>query len=500
MESHPEVWIDLDSHAAYPRKQSSFRSHKQEGLHAKIHQMKMELEQFYKQPAGLIQMATEDAMRKIEELEAQRVTAETWILVDMDMFYVAVEIREKPGLANQPVAVVFNGMITASNYVARRFGVKSGTPLHLAEKRCPTIVQIPSRMEKYKAASREVRAVLSEYDPLMETKGLDEAYLLVTKLLMKRGTNNDAGRVTLAEEIREKVYSKTGMTASAGIGCNKLIAKICSEVNKPNGQFYLRPESEDIRRFMSDLDVSEIPKVGNVLKELLTSIDISTCRQVLENAAKIAACFPTNISTLLFNSALGIGTSDHSERIEDQRSLSVCHTFPPTSEPRVLEDHMRVFCDQLETQLNERIAGCRTVTVFYKTEAFQELSKSETGQGVVDKREDIWRVAGKLLRGLYPIQPVRMLGCRLSRLVYSKDQQHAVGQLIQTRLTQAPPKPAPVAKKPKARQAGDQDLFQALMNSSILPNHPLTMPEKTFILDNDEQDVPRKRSFQGLFG
>lgn len=499
MEPHPEVWIDLDSRSAHKRPQSSFRTHKQEGLQAKIHQLRTELEQFYQQPAGLIQMACEDAVRRIEELEALRCTAETWILVDMDMFYVAVEIRERPKLAMQPVAVVFNGMITASNYVARRFGVKSGTPLHLAEKRCPNMVQIASRMEKYKAASREVRAVLSEYDPLMETKGLDEAYLLVTKLLLRRGTNNDAGRVALAEEIRGKVYSKTGMTASAGIGCNKLIAKICSEVNKPNGQFYLRPEAEDIRRFMSDLDVSEIPKVGKVLKELLTSIGISTCRQVLEYAAKIAAGFPHTISTMLFNSALGIGTSDHSERIEDQRSLSVCHTFPPTSEPRLLEEHMRVFCDQLEAQLSERTAGCRTVTVFYKTESFQELSKSETGQGVLDKRDDIWRVAGKLLRGLYPIQSVRMLGCRLSRLVYSKEQQHASGQLIQTRLTQTPPKPVAISKKQKQRQAGDQDLFQALMNSSILPNHPLTMPEKT-VCHESEEDGPRKRSFQGLFG
>lgn len=415
----------------------------------------------------------------------------------MDMFYAAVEIRENPSLANQPLAVVHNGMITASNYVARRFGVKSGTPVHLAIKRCPNMVQIQSRMDKYKNVSREVRTVLSEFDPLMETKGLDEAYLLVTKLLTKRGTNNDAGRVALAEEIRNKVYTKTGLTASAGIACNKLLAKICSEVNKPNGQFYLPPDGDGIRRFMSDLDVSEVPRVGKVLKELLTSIGITTCKQVLENGAKIAAGFPLNVSTLLFNSALGIGTSDHSERIEDPLSLSVCRTFPPTSDPRTLEEHLKVFCEQLETQLRERNAGCRTVTVFYKTEGFQELSKSETGQGVI--REDIYRVAVKILRGLYPIQPVRMLGCRAFRLVYNKDEQHVPGQLIQTHLTELPPRPTGNSgKRPRSKQADDHDLFHALMNSSILPNQRLAVPEKPQV-PSEPEDTGKKRPLQGLF-
>jgi len=155
--------------------------------------------------------------------------------VDLDMFYAAVEIRDNPSLATKPVAVGDNSMIQTTNYVARKYGVKSAIPGFIGRKLCPHLVFVKPNYAKYRQVSDEFKKVLAFYDPRLESVGLDEANLDLTEYLAENGLDNDLGRIYLGWEIREKIYSKISLTSSCGIGSNKMLAKICSEINKPNG-------------------------------------------------------------------------------------------------------------------------------------------------------------------------------------------------------------------------------------------------------------------------
>ena len=152
------------------------------------------------------------------------------IHLDMDCFYAAVEMRERPELAGQPVAVgggSRRGVVTPCNYEARAFGVRSAMPGFKAREICPQLVFLPVRFDLYRAASARVREILCDVTPLVEPLSLDEASLDVTAL--------DRFAWDLAKEIRQRIFEKTGLTGSAGIAPNKMLAKIASDMNKPDG-------------------------------------------------------------------------------------------------------------------------------------------------------------------------------------------------------------------------------------------------------------------------
>jgi DNA polymerase kappa len=153
----------------------------------------------------------------------------------MDMFYAAVHIRDNPELAKIPIAVGSESMISTANYVARQYGVRSAMPGFIGKKLCPELVFVPYEFSKYKEASRIFKAILEEYDPEYESMGLDEANIDATNYLLEHEMNTDEGRQALALEIRTRINEATKLTCSAGISCNKTLAKICSDFNKPNG-------------------------------------------------------------------------------------------------------------------------------------------------------------------------------------------------------------------------------------------------------------------------
>ena len=192
------------------------------------------------------------------------------IHIDMDCFYASVEIRERPELSNQPVAVGGSsgrGVLTTCNYVARKYGVRSAMPVFKARKLCPSLIILPVRFNLYRQASQQIRSIFKRYTDLVEPLSLDEAYLDVTHL-KRRG-------VEIAREIRTAIYNETGLTASAGIGPNKLIAKIASDWNKPNGQCVVSPSKIDV--FMHDLPVSRLWGVGPKSAARLSEMQVKTC-------------------------------------------------------------------------------------------------------------------------------------------------------------------------------------------------------------------------------
>ena len=199
------------------------------------------------------------------------------IHVDMDCFYAAVETRENPGLKGRPVAVGGlpgqRGVVAACNYEARAFGVYSAMPMSVAFRNCPQLVRLPVRMDLYRQVSAEIRAIFDDYTELVEPLSLDEAYLDVSGKTRCRGSAS-----LMAREICQRIFETTGLTASAGIAPNKLIAKIASDWHKPNGQTLVTPEQIDA--FIKPLPVKKIFGVGKVTAEKMHRLGLYSCEDL----------------------------------------------------------------------------------------------------------------------------------------------------------------------------------------------------------------------------
>ncbi|NJM36846.1 MAG: DNA polymerase IV [Akkermansiaceae bacterium] len=188
----------------------------------------------------------------------------------MDCFYAAVEERENPSLRGKPVGVAGSdrrGVLTTANYEARKYGCRSAMPVFKALELCPHLVLVPIQFDLYQAVSSQIRAIFGRFTELIEPLSLDEAYLDVSYL--------KSGGAVIAREIRAQIFEETGLTASAGISSNKLIAKIASDWHKPNGQKEIT--EEEIPAFISALPVGRLWGVGKKMREKLSSMGVETC-------------------------------------------------------------------------------------------------------------------------------------------------------------------------------------------------------------------------------
>lgn len=196
------------------------------------------------------------------------------IHLDMDCFYAAIEVRDRPSLRGKPVGVGGardrRGVLTTCNYEARKFGVRSAMPTFMALQRCPDLIVLPTRFDVYRREAAVIRGILHRFTSLIEPLSLDEAYLDVTE--------HPGAPGPLAQVIRGTIFRKTKLTSSAGIGPNKLIAKIASEINKPNGQFEVTPER--VPEFMEKLPVRKIWGIGEKTERKLEELGVKTCGQL----------------------------------------------------------------------------------------------------------------------------------------------------------------------------------------------------------------------------
>lgn len=188
------------------------------------------------------------------------------IHVDMDCFYAAVEMRDNPSYRGRPLAVGGHekqrGVLSTCNYEARKFGIRSAMPTARALQLCPQLLVVPGRMQVYKEVSKQIREIFSRYTSLIEPLSLDEAFLDVTESTQCQGS------VTLiAEAIRRDIWHELSLTASAGIAPVKFLAKVASDMNKPNGQFVIPPDS--VQEVVDKLPLEKIPGVGKVSLEKL---------------------------------------------------------------------------------------------------------------------------------------------------------------------------------------------------------------------------------------
>ena len=242
------------------------------------------------------------------------------IHLDMDCFYAAIEVRDRPSLRGKPVGVGGardrRGVLTTCNYEARKFGVRSAMPTFMALQRCPNLIVVPTRFDVYRREAAVIRGVLYRFTPLIEPLSLDEAYLDVTA--------HPNAPAALAHEIRSTIFRKTKLTSSAGIGPNKLIAKIASEINKPNGQCEVKPE--EIGDFMKDLPVRKIWGIGEKSERKLEELGVKTCGELQRFSRSELVDLFGKFGLDLYDLCRGIDVRPV-ERDRPRKSLSTEETF-----------------------------------------------------------------------------------------------------------------------------------------------------------------------------
>lgn len=195
----------------------------------------------------------------------------------MDCFYAAVEMRDNPAYRNRPLAVGGHekqrGVLSTCNYEARKFGIRSAMPTGKALQLCPNLLVVPGRMSVYVEISKKIREIFSRYTSIIEPLSLDEAFLDVTDSKLCHGS-----ATLIAESIRRDIWNELNLTASAGIAPIKFLAKVASDMNKPNGQFVIPPQ--DVQAVIDDLPLEKIPGVGKVSIEKLHQAGFFTCKDI----------------------------------------------------------------------------------------------------------------------------------------------------------------------------------------------------------------------------
>ncbi|MBB1060715.1 DNA polymerase IV [Lysobacter spongiae] len=298
--------------------------------------------------------------------------------VDMDAFYASVEQRDAPELKGQPVVVAWRGarsVVCAASYEARRFGVRSAMPAVRAERLCPHAVFVPPDFPRYKAVSRQIRAIFARHTDLIEPLSLDEAYLDVTET--KTGMPS---ATATAEAIRAAIREETGLTASAGIAPNKFLAKIASDWRKPDGQFVLRPR--DVDAFLQPLPVGRLPGVGQVTERRLARLGIATVGDLRGlGQAELERMFGRWGARL---HRLSMGVDDNPVQPErPTMQVSSEDTFPEDLPLSSLAPHIQCLAEKTwagyqreRARDPQRIA--RTVVLKLKTADFRILTRSLT--------------------------------------------------------------------------------------------------------------------------
>ena len=349
-------------------------------------------------------------LRLVEPERSRRV-----LHCDMDCFYAAVHQRDDPSLRGKPVVIggrpESRGVVAAASYEVRRFGVHSAMPSSQARRLCPEAIFIPPDFRRYSRESEKIFAIYRELTPLVQAVSIDEAYLDVTDHL------GEAGSATaVAKEIRRRVREERGLTVSVGVGPNRLIAKIASDFEKPDGLTVVRPAK--VQAFLDPLPVRRLHSVGPATEKALAEIGVRTVAELRAVPLETLSARFGKHGRILFDFSRGIDDRPvevHSER----KSLGTENTYAEdlTELARMEEEVQRMAVEVAEALARSGLAGC-TVTLKLRYSDFTTLTRSRTFAVPVYDGAVIAEVARDLLRRTEATsRPVRLLGVTASNLV-----------------------------------------------------------------------------------
>jgi DNA polymerase IV len=335
--------------------------------------------------------------------------------LDLDAFFSAVEQLHKPSLRGKPVVVGGTGrrgVVATASYEARAFGIGSAMPIGEARRRCPNAAYLAPRFAAYRDASRAVMALLSELSPLIEQVSVDEAYVDLTP------THPDVdvpGVTLLAERLRARVTEVTGLTASIGVGTSKLLSKIGSELNKPDGLTVIAPGDEVAT--LAPMPIRKLPGVGPATQERLHRHGLHTVGEV--------AGVPLPDLIEILGQAHGASVHQHARGIDhralepdrEAKSVSAETTFPTDlTDQRELLDHARRLIDRVIVRLAKDGASGRTITLKIRSYDFSTITRSLTLDQPTDSATKILAGARQLLAAIDTSNGIRLLGVGVSGL------------------------------------------------------------------------------------
>jgi DNA polymerase IV len=340
------------------------------------------------------------------------------IHIDMDAFFASVEQRDNPELRGKPVAVGGSrarGVVAAASYEARKYGVHSALASKIAAQRCPHLIFVKARFDVYSAVSRQIREIFFAYTDMVEPLSLDEAYLDVTenKIGMPSAT-------IIANQIRQRIFEETGLTATAGVSYNKFLAKIASDMNKPNGFTLITPDkAEDL---VAGLDIGKFHGIGKVTAAKMQSMGIITGADLRERSeAELIRNFG-KVGSYYYRIARAQDDRDvQPHRI--RKSIGSELTFEADiAEEEAMLEHLLYLSKEVAHDMERLKATAKTITLKIKYFDFTLNTRSKTFLSEFSSEDAIYTVARDLLRTpQLPQFPVRLLGISASSLLYQHD-------------------------------------------------------------------------------
>lgn len=334
------------------------------------------------------------------------------IHVDMDAFYASVEQLDNPELKGKAVAVGGGGkrgVVAAASYEARKFGVRSAISGRLAEKLCPKLIFVRPRFDRYKEISQQIRKIFYEYTDLVEPISLDEAFLDVTK-----NKFGNPSATLIAKEIRNKIKERTGLNASAGISINKFLAKVASDINKPNGQKTIPPEEVEV--FLEQLPIEKFYGVGKVTAQRMFKLGIFSGKDLKKLPLEYLETHFGKSGLHYFQIVRGIHRSSVKPH-RDRKSIAAERTFAENISSEVfMLDKLEKIANELEKRMIKSNSYGKTITLKIKYRDFNQQTRSKTISDFVQLKSLFFPVVKELLYQEPLKESVRLLGISISNL------------------------------------------------------------------------------------
>ncbi|MFC1857881.1 DNA polymerase IV [Thermodesulfobacteriota bacterium] len=333
--------------------------------------------------------------------------------IDMDAFYASVEQLDNPSLKGQPVIVGGSskrGVVVAASYEARKYGVHSAMPSYRAKQKCPGAIFLPPRMKRYKELSNKIMSLLKEFSPLVEPVSIDEAYMDITGCEKLHGNIEEIGFL-----IKKKIKDAVRLTCSVGIAPNRFLAKIASDMDKPDGLYIIMPE--EAMPFIETLPIHKVSGVGKKTLKKIHALGIKTLGDVKKYPEKTIMQYLGKFGHRLF---------ELSECIDDtpvcpesaHKSVSAERTLPEnTDDPMVLRKYLMNQADEVGRELRKLDVRARTITLKIKHADFKLVTRSTTIPLPTQSSEIIYKEAVKLLSDYNITQKVRLIGVGASGLL-----------------------------------------------------------------------------------
>lgn len=335
----------------------------------------------------------------------------------MDAFYASVEQLDNPELRGKPVAVGGGGergVVSAASYEARKFGVRSAMSGVQARKNCPHLIFVKPRFERYKEISKKIRAIFNDYTNLVEPLSLDEAYLDVTE--NKKGNPSAS---LIAKEIRQRIFDELHLNASAGISNSKFVAKVASDINKPNGQKTIPPE--EVLAFLEELPIEKFYGIGKVTAIKMYNLGIFKGSDLKQKTEAVLTEHFKSSGSHYYNIVRGNLYSEVKPN-RKRKSVAAEHTFIQnlTSEVFMLQKLEKI-SEELEQRLISSKVSGKTITLKIKYSDFKTQTRSKTLPYFVKDKSILFSTVEELLLQEKVLESVRLLGISVSNLnIHSK--------------------------------------------------------------------------------